>query len=145
MHLSPPGIKELKTSVDLDMALGAVLLVEDDDEVRQVVELLLEPYVTNIVSVNSARAALGQLQNTPEAFDMLITDHEMPKMKGLELIQHLRNTGIPLPALVMSGNMQQFSPDSLGLSDLAVLGKPFSEDELMNEIHSLVSVYQAHK
>ncbi len=67
-----------------------VLLVDDDDNFRSWLSLLMRRLGFQVETADSGAAALEHLAEGP--FDLLISDYEMPKMNGIELIQIIRAT-----------------------------------------------------
>ena len=52
-----------------------------------------------------AREALSELTRSPGAFDLLITDHSMPRMNGMELVRRLRDTAFLGKIVVLSAHL----------------------------------------
>src|ERR1700674_1531265 len=86
-----------------------VLVVEDDDQLREIIlqTVTLEGYQT--VGVSSAEAAIERLEQ--ESFDILVTDINLPKMSGLDLLQQCARLQQGIVTIVMTG---------FGTIDLAV-------------------------
>lgn len=84
-HLSPASAQE----VSLKAAALKVLVIEDDDFTRKLtLQVLRDLGHSNVVDVDSPTAAI-ELLNV-HAFDLVITDINMPGMNGLQLIQKIR-------------------------------------------------------
>jgi two-component system chemotaxis response regulator CheY len=66
-----------------------VLVVDDSETVRQVLQLTLSNAGFDVIEAEDGDDALNKLSNTP-VVDMLITDLNMPNMDGLELIKKIR-------------------------------------------------------
>ncbi len=87
-------------------ARGTVLLVEDEDTVRRVAERSLSRQGWQVLSAETAEAALTILaQARPAALAAVVTDLMMPGMNGAALVRAVRDLlGMPgLPAIVVSG------------------------------------------
>jgi len=69
-----------------------VLYAEDRADLRVVMRLILQHEGYHIETVGDGAAALRCLRENPAGFDLLITDHHMPEMNGLELVYRLRST-----------------------------------------------------
>ena len=83
-----------------------------------------------VMSVNDGEKAWEAL-NT-ECFDLLITDNEMPNLRGEELVLKIREHELDLPIIVASSQLEFFlTPDNEGLQIAQVLKKPFSLHELV--------------
>ena len=67
-----------------------ILYAEDMRELRQVAQMSLTRQGHHIECYADGRAAFARLAAAPDAFDVLITDHHMPNMNGLELLGSLR-------------------------------------------------------
>jgi diguanylate cyclase (GGDEF)-like protein len=67
-----------------------VLLVDDDDNFRSWMALVMRRLGFSVETVSDGMAALDKLRSGP--FDLLISDLEMPRMGGIELIQQIRAT-----------------------------------------------------
>ena len=81
---------------------GTVLLVEDDDELRQMAEDVLVGIGLDVISAESAELAL-QILSQPVAFDALVTDIMLPGISGVELVDKARAAEPDLPVLYMTG------------------------------------------
>ena len=82
-----------------------VLLVEDNEQVRQFAEHLLEEMRCQVTSAESGEAALAILAK--ESFDLLFTDVVMPGMSGIELANRVREEFPDLPILLASGYSEE--------------------------------------
>ena len=67
-----------------------ILYAEDMRELRQVAEMSLTRQGHTIECCADGRDALNRINATPDAFDVLITDHHMPNLNGHELVATLR-------------------------------------------------------
>jgi CheY-like chemotaxis protein len=112
-----------------------VLLVEDDPLVLTSTAAMLEDLDHNVVEASSGEAALRILRETP-SIDLVVTDHAMPGMTGLELTEQIRASWPAMPILLASGHAEL--PDRSGLG-VPRLTKPFRQDELESAIAALVT------
>lgn len=117
---------------------GRLLLVEDHDLVRRTTKLALERggyEVTSVIDGAEALALLGKEHH----FDVVVSDAVMPRVGGIELILRLRENGISIPILLVSGNLEAL-PEDLGRlrSPLHFLRKPFSAEGLLAAVGELL-------
>ena len=119
------------------MALPKILVVDDDEESRQLLSEVLEAngYVVGAVADGQqAREALGQ----DSEYGIVIADLHMPKETGLELLRHLReqnsNHSIVLMSSFISVSERQVAQD---LGAQALLEKPFRLSELLDVVGGL--------
>ncbi|MFC4314120.1 ATP-binding protein [Steroidobacter flavus] len=117
-------------------AAGAVLLVEDDDDVAVMVSRMLGRLGYRVSRVASASSALATLEGDNQ-FDLVFSDIMMPgDMDGVELGRELRQRGANIPVLLTSGYADAASgrAESEGFG---VLRKPYSLAELAMLLKSI--------
>jgi signal transduction histidine kinase/CheY-like chemotaxis protein len=108
-----------------------ILLVDDDDDVRQVAAALIEEIGYEVIAAESGEAALRALE--PGRFSLLITDVAMPGMTGVQLARRVEEIAPTLPILFASGyaDLQTFGKE---LEDERLLKKPFRIAEVAARI-----------
>jgi two-component system chemotaxis response regulator CheY len=82
-----------------------ILYADDLRELRDVVDYALTRDSHAIECVNDGRAAWERISGDPAAFDVLITDHHMPNLSGLELVTRLRGLPFQGEILVFSSEL----------------------------------------
>ena len=112
--------------------LSPVLVVEDEIHIRWMVSVLLKQQGYAITEAKDGRAALAILNDNP-AFDLVITNIQMPGMNGILLIAELRQFYPQIPLLVMSAYLEQSSVRSVDKS-IDYLPKPFSRQQLLDAV-----------
>jgi CheY-like chemotaxis protein len=71
---------------------------------------------------------------------LLITDHEMPGLSGLELVKRVRSSGMTLPIIMATGTLPAEELERLPWLHLdATLLKPFSPDQLRQTVNRVLS------
>lgn len=110
--------------------MAKILIVEDEDELRNAIRRTLEINGYEVTTAEEGRKALMLIEKDKP--DLVLTDIFMPGMEGLETIQKLAGAHPGLPIVVMTGSLDRLFLD-LGLKFGAVhgLNKPFSTDELL--------------
>ena len=74
-----------------------------------------------------------------ESYDLLVTDHNMPKVSGIELVKKLRSARMALPVILASGTMPVDELDRHPWLQLAAtLHKPFTADELVDTVKKVL-------
>lgn len=66
-----------------------VMVVDDSDILRKLIKRLLKIHRYNVLEASNGKDALDVLNNNPE-IKLIITDYQMPKMNGFELVSHIR-------------------------------------------------------
>lgn len=121
-----------------------ILLVEDEDAVRNATHRLLESLGHTVTDATSGRDALEAFSESGDDFDVLISDVIMPALTGPSLAAELWRKRPDLKVLFMSG----YPADQLPLSEplphqSRYLQKPFSRAELGAKIASMLSDSEA--
>src|SRR5262245_52804125 len=78
------------------------ILVVDDDEGNRFLSTLMLTRVGCVVET-AGDGETGWEKLVCGGFDLLVTDLEMPRLSGLELVRRLRGAGMTLPVIVVSG------------------------------------------
>jgi CheY-like chemotaxis protein len=111
---------------------SAVLLVEDEDAVREVTLRQLARVGYRVRDIASPLEAERVFSDDPQAVDLLLTDIVMPGMSGTQLASRLRAIRPDLPVLFMSGYTSGPAPGGHELpSDGSLLHKPFDRSALL--------------
>jgi two-component system, chemotaxis family, chemotaxis protein CheY len=85
----PPALPAASTAAAAKKTFR-VLYVDDMRELRELARILLGRDGHSVECLEDGRVAFERLRETPDAFDLLITDHHMPSMNGLELLRRVR-------------------------------------------------------
>jgi two-component system, cell cycle sensor histidine kinase and response regulator CckA len=120
----------------LEEAKKRVLIVEDDDHVRDALEELLSGAGYRVIAAENGLEALDWLSRS--RVDLIIADILMPGLAGSELIKRLRRTTEwgTVPILVLSGYADL--PRYRDLPVNAVQLKPFSTSDLLERVVELI-------
>jgi PAS domain S-box-containing protein len=113
---------------------GIALLVDDEDIVRLSTADMLSEMGFAVIEASSAEEAL-RLVERGQQFDLLVTDHLMPGMSGVDLIDRLRADRPAIPVLIVSGFAEAEGVDP----NLPRLTKPFRQKELSASITALMA------
>jgi CheY-like chemotaxis protein len=110
---------------------GTILVIDDDDDIRETMCLLLELEGWQVIGQRDGEEALAwvELHDPPS---LILLDLRMPRMSGAELVQRLRRepSRRAIPIVLMSGDVT--SPEvSRALGVTACLVKPFDLDALL--------------
>ena len=111
-----------------------VLLVDDDEDVRILMERMLgQTGMHQVSSVCSGEEALASLRSgfIP---DLVILDQNMPGMDGVQALGLIREIHPRLPILISSGQPDVQDWDCFKRMNVAVISKPFSLDEIVAKL-----------
>ena len=111
-----------------------ILLVEDQDGVRRVVEMMLKRHGYQVLSFASSKEALAAADQHPGVIDLLITDMVMPGMSGRKMAECMVEHRPAMKVLYVSG----FGDAAVSQNDGAFLQKPFSTEELAAKVSEML-------
>jgi CheY-like chemotaxis protein len=113
-----------------------VLLVEDDEAVRELLIDMLRSHGLRVTPVGSAEEALA----SGHAFDLLVTDVGLPGASGPALARQVRRRAPGLPVLFISGQSSDLVEDDAQLdAPRGFLQKPFSSRALVARVQELLN------
>ena len=116
-----------------------VLVVEDDDLVRDLTRRLLEQAGYRVLSTSAAAEALERIRMPEERIDLLLTDVVMPEMRGPELARESIKVRPALRTLFMSGFAEETLEDYATGPGRRLLTKPFSRQALVEAVRDVLA------
>jgi DNA-binding response OmpR family regulator len=115
-----------------------ILVVDDDVSTRELSAKVLVRSGYQVDAAEDGEAGWKALHATN--YDLLITDHNMPKLSGVELIKKLRSARMNLPVVLASSALPTEELDQNPWLQLAAtLSKPFTRDELLGAVKAALS------
>ncbi|OYT99970.1 MAG: hypothetical protein CFE40_01200 [Burkholderiales bacterium PBB1] len=112
-----------------------VMYVDDDELMAMMIEDLLTEEGYKVTSFPDAGLAIDVMRENPDAFDIVVTDYNMPTHSGLDVIQAMREIRPDLPTLLSTGYVTEemsAKAKSLGVSE--ILEKEHSSETLPGAI-----------
>jgi nitrogen-specific signal transduction histidine kinase len=139
IYLPRADTEPVATAADAPIAADATLLVvEDDDSVRELTCRILRRSGHRVVSARNGHEALAVLRSVKE-IRLVIVDIVMPGMNGIELGEHIRREFHDLPILFTSGYVAPDVGDAVGLADGSrFMEKPYTPDQLIERVNELL-------
>jgi two-component system cell cycle response regulator CpdR len=120
-----------------------ILHADDEPMICRTVARVLERAGYTVVTANDGPKAWEALKTDP--FDLLITDDEMPHLRGVELVLKVRQHGLNLPVTIASSPFEFFAILGKGcLHTAQMLPKPFSSQELIEAVESCLHAQRIH-
>jgi signal transduction histidine kinase/DNA-binding response OmpR family regulator len=112
-----------------------ILLVEDDDNVRDMLEKAMLAAGHDVSTSNEGEKALSMLKQT--RFDLVITDLSLPGMSGFDIARNVKTIDPHVPVVLLSGwAIQQDSSEARNAGIDYVLGKPCTIDALLGLVQN---------
>src|ERR1700756_2602513 len=105
-----------------DLAKQVILIVDDDEAVRESLRRLMESEGFAVYVFSNGRDLLNEA--SLPAIGCLVVDYQMPAMDGLELVSALRDRGVSSPAILFTGNPNKYVRDQAAAIAVLVVEKP---------------------
>jgi CheY-like chemotaxis protein len=125
------------------MHILRILYVDDELPLLELTRRVLKRSHYDVITFTDPREALQELQANSRAFDVLLTDVNMPGLSGFALIEEARKLRPDLPALIVTGYL---SPEDLDrasqLGDARIMQKSSTIDAYLGELENLLSHYR---
>jgi FixJ family two-component response regulator len=120
---------------------STVLVVEDDDSMREAIDTLLTLSGYRTLLFESAEAMLAEDAIEPPL--CVISDLNLPAMSGLDLMIELRRRSRPTPVIIITAFESLESPstrqEAMRRGAVAYMAKPFPSSALLTAIHTISS------
>ena len=122
-----------------------ILAVEDETAVAQFLALVLCGPHCKVVTARDGSDALAKMTASHRRFDIVITDHRMPRMCGLEFVRALREQNFEGKIAVLSAHLNETTARDYEEQRVDVMiSKPFDIDHLRRAIETLAEQIPAY-
>jgi DNA-binding response OmpR family regulator len=135
--ITPPPESSGRSRPGLRKPSLRILVVEDESAIRTMVTTRLVKSGYHVDAAENGAEAWAALQ--VNHYDLLITDNNMPKVSGVELLQRLHATRMALPVIMATGSVprEEFERKPW-LEPVATLLKPYSVGELLATVKAVL-------
>jgi two-component system, chemotaxis family, chemotaxis protein CheY len=128
-----------------ELSPSAILLVDDDPDVRLLTRTFLEHEGYSVFSSGDAERAVQIFRSVPQ-IDLLVTDLYMPGRSGMELAGELKAIRSDVPVLLISGGTLEDGQEAgLQGEGWSFLAKPFGLPELLAAVHRILAPVEARR
>lgn len=115
-----------------------ILYADDMKELRELITIVLGREGHKVETAPNGSAALECLASASQDYDLVITDHHMPEMNGLELVRRLREQTFKGKVMVFSSEISPVIQDKYRqLAVDRILPKPIFPAQLRNSLREL--------
>lgn len=116
-----------------------ILLIDDEELTQELMRHMLRELHCNEVDIHSSCSkALTRLKKSPNYFDLIISDWEVPGLNGLDFLKEVRQLEPDIPFLMVTGNSGRdlvIKAVQAGVTDF--LAKPFTANGLLGKVQKL--------
>ncbi len=123
---------------------GRILVAEDNNIVRDCLFLTLKAAGFEAITTANGSEALELVEESEQPFDGLITDHDMPRLNGLELVRHLKRRANAIPIMVLSASLDQRTRDQYHETGVwMIVEKPCPGPDIITAVGNLIGGMRA--
>ncbi len=133
------GLDTSENTPETASSKATVLLVDDEEMVCQVLTRGLQRLGYRVIAHSDSRKALADFTQTPDIFDIVVTDQIMPHMSGVRLTRKIHDLRADLPIILFTGFRDSFNENQAreaGVSEFML--KPSSHRDLADLIDRVV-------
>ncbi len=106
-----------------------ILVVDDENSLREMLSILLQRQGYQVEQATDGVAALSMAQE--DSYDLIISDIQMPKMNGIELLRQLRSQGNNVTMMMITAfSSTEEAVEAMKLGAYDYITKPFKNDEI---------------
>jgi two-component system response regulator PilR (NtrC family) len=121
------------------MANGRVLVIDDEDSIREYLSMMLEREGYEVQSSADGKKAMKSFST--DGFEVVITDIQLPGMSGIEILSQLKEVDPSVPVIIVTGHASQESAiEALNLGAFYYLLKPVSNEELKQVVRNALEM-----
>ncbi len=137
-----PGEGDNRDSGSKERPCGSeqVLVIDDETILVELVASKLKRLGYNVTATTDPQEALRLLVESPQKFDVVVTDMMMPKMSGIELAQKISTSWPALPVVICTGWGELISNEQIKKAGIrAIVRKPAARDEIAQAIRMVLA------
>src|SRR4030042_4810637 len=119
------------------MTLGRILVIDDEESIREFLTILLEKEGYGVATADSVRAGIERVAEG--GFDLVMCDLKLPDGSGLEVLEEARRRRVDWPFIIITAHTTpQHALESLRAGAAEHLSKPFNVDDLKIILRNLL-------
>lgn len=118
-----------------------VLVVEDDPQLRNMLAQNFTMFGCEVLTAANGEEAMRVIE--AKSITAIVSDIQMPKMNGVQLLNHLREKGITIPVIVMTGYSHYEEEQINDLGAMVTLQKPFTRAQLKEIVDGYIKLLVA--
>jgi len=136
---APAIASEAPKSLDALTGTGTILVVDDEEAVRQIATRILERFGFTVVTATNGREGVDLFARDPHAFRLVLMDLTMPVLDGIEAFNEIHRLAADVPVILMSGYNRSESAERFAGRGLAgFIQKPFEATRLAEAISAVL-------
>ncbi len=108
-----------------------VLVIDDDPQMRNICGRVLAKAGWSVACAADGEDGLRQLEESPEAFEVILLDQLMPGMDGMDVLARIQSIDPGMPVILITGSAtEEYRAEALKKGAFDCLPKPFTPEQL---------------
>ena len=130
---------ETEETETLKMRTERILLVDDEPSLVKMITQMLKRSGYEVIGKTSSTSALKTFKETPEQFDLVISDITMPEMSGDQLAQAIKQVRPETPVILCTGHSNRMDENKAKIMGIeAFITKPFQKQDIANTVQNVL-------
>ena len=114
-----------------------ILIVDDEESLSELLGDTLEIYGYQCTCFSSSNKALAEFSQSPEKFDLIISDQTMPELTGLEMVKKMRAIRADIPVIIATGHSDNLNDAVAKENNIELLSKPLPKEILLETMNNI--------
>ena len=128
----------VETSHETPTGTESILLLDDDQTVVDMGTSILEHLGYKVTAEIDSLRAIEVFSAGPDDFDLIITDHTMPNLTGMDLAKEVRRIRPDMPIILCTGFSEKITPDSVKELGIELLMKPYGLRQISEAVRKIL-------
>lgn len=134
-------LQEIKTSPEQLTGTETILVIDDESEIASVIKRALSHLGYTVTTINNSLEAIREIEKNPYKYSLIISDLQMPRLSGRELMATARQINGALRFVILTGMFeQQIDKRLFPIEFCSVMTKPINLKELGIEVRRLLDM-----
>ena len=130
----------MKLNTHIPVRAKRILVADDNEGIRLLISRVLASEGFDVILTTDGEEAWDELQR--QHYDLLVTDNDMPRLAGLNLIERARKAGMSLPVILASGSLtNEATRNYPQLNIAALIPKPFNLWDFVAIVRNVLGVF----
>lgn len=111
-----------------------ILIVDDEESLSTLLGDMLEIDGYHCSCFSSSNKALSEFNQSPDKFDLIISDQTMPELTGLDMVKKMREIRVDIPVIIATGYSDNINDTIAKENNIELLKKPLTREKLLETV-----------
>jgi len=111
-----------------------ILIVDDEESLSTLLGDMLEIDGYQCSCFSSSNKALSEFNQSPDKFDLIISDQTMPELTGLNMVKKMREIRVDIPVIIATGYSENINDTIAKENNIELMKKPLTREKLLETV-----------